>query len=769
MTSEAKNRDRRNTALAAVIGAVLATYASGAAALEFEMDNGAKINWNTTLSVGSSWRAQSPSNELYTRADGAAIGHYSGTPMLPGQPVPKGDGVAGNQAAGDGNLNWGKGERFTTPFKLVSDVELKKDRFGALVRFKAWYDEALMDETVRYGHQNNNFNGERPGLGPVAGYTLCPPGTNAANCMANSLPGHNVWPRRKMSDSGFEAEQKFSNVMLLDAYLYGSFGIGDTDLQLRLGNQVVNWGESIFIQGVNQINPIDVPAARRAGAELKEVLLPVPIVYANWGFSLGSVEAFYQLKWDNTSVDSCGNYWSISGTLISSQPKACGSATVLGGQNGNLATGTTYPYVPQLGAQPWLQGNGTYVPDAKGMDAKDGGQYGIAFRFPVDKLDTEFGLYAMNIHSRLPYFSTRTGTNPTQLDPNATHNATYQAALASYGITAGADSWGPYWKTPASSLRFRNLIPAIQAPVQQIINGVAAAYGWTAPTMKPGTAFWVYPEDIKVFGLSAATNLFGWSVSAEYGYTKDQPVQINGNDFTAGGTYGIGPEANRAKEIVRGAAGTFFRGYDRFDKQQFQVNTVKTFGNLLGADNVVLIGEVASQWNDVPDYTKGGIRYGRGFMYGNGSGEAYGPGYGMDAQAAIGLGTLLQGNVCSPTLSGAPVPVANPLYNGSPHGCKNDGFVTDFAWGYRLRVSADYINAFNSGVTVTPSLYWAQDVSGVSMDPAFIEGRQQLGLGAKFSYAKRYTFELNYVTYKDGGFDPLFDRDFYSASVAVTF
>ena len=37
------------------------------------------------------------------------------------------------------------------------------------------------------------------------------------------------------------------------------------DLQMRLGNQVINWGESVFIQGVNQFNPIDVPAARRAG------------------------------------------------------------------------------------------------------------------------------------------------------------------------------------------------------------------------------------------------------------------------------------------------------------------------------------------------------------------------------------------------------------------------------------------------------------------------------------------------------------------------
>ena len=98
------------------------------------------------------------------------------------------------------------------------------------------------------------------------------------------LCARGTWPRATLNDDGFEDLQKFSGVYLLDAYAYGSFGIGDTDLQLRLGRQVVNWGESVFIQGVNQINPIDVTALRRPGTEVKEVLLPVLMAYANWGF-----------------------------------------------------------------------------------------------------------------------------------------------------------------------------------------------------------------------------------------------------------------------------------------------------------------------------------------------------------------------------------------------------------------------------------------------------------------------------------------------------
>ena len=248
------------------------------------------------------------------------------------------DGLAGNHAAGDGNLNYAKNDRFSTPFRVITDLEYKKGRFGALVRAKYWYDQALNQEEVLVGSQANNFNGIRPGLGPIPRLhplpVSAPPG---AACLPVSPPGQNLFPTAKLSDRGFEAEQQFENFYLLDAYVYGSFAVGETDLQLRLGNQVINWGESIFIQGVNQINPIDVPAARRAGAELKEILLPVWAAYANWGFDFGSIEAFYQLQWNNTSVDACGTYFSATSTLIGADPGSCNSITVVGGQLGNPA------------------------------------------------------------------------------------------------------------------------------------------------------------------------------------------------------------------------------------------------------------------------------------------------------------------------------------------------------------------------------------------------------------------------------------------------
>jgi hypothetical protein len=759
MTNERMVQVRRNTLLAGVIGSVLAAYAGSASAIEFELDNGVRINWNTTVSAGASWRAENPHPYLYTRADGSLIGLWSGAPLFPGQYAKPGDGLAGNQAAGDGNLNWDKGDRFSTPFKLITDVEIKKGSYGALLRVKAWYDQALNGHNVRVGNQANNFNGVRPGLGPVPGYGPCVGAALPPACIPLSPPGQNLWPSTRLSDDGFEDEQKFDNIYLLDAYVYGSFAVGDTDLQLRLGNQVVNWGESVFIQGVNVINPVDVPAARRPGAELKEILLPVWMAYANWGFSFGSLEAFYQFKWNNTSVDGCGQYFTQSGTQISTDPGQCRSITVVGAVNGGPLPNTVGPLVPQLGSQVFLQANGTYVPAVDGREPSDSGQFGFAFRFPVDKIDTEIGLYAMNIHSRLPISSSLVGTTPADLQRI---NPTAYGALAAAGLV-GSDAWGGWWKSaPNSTLLLRSLMPNLEKGLeaQLAANGINV-------NLEPGKGFWEYPEDIQVYGISAATNLFGWSTSAEFSYTKDAPVQVNGNDLVASGIFGIGPYREASSVATAKGVDTYLSGYGRFDKRQFQVNAVKTLSNVLWSDNMVVVGEVGVQWNNIPDYTEGGIRYGRGFMYGTGSGPEYAPGGFPSGQPA--LPGLSRGNFCEPVLVGAPVPLANSFYNPHPIGCENDGFVTDTAWGYRLRVSADYLNAFNSGITVTPSVFWSHDVDGISMDPAFIEDRQILGLGLKFTYSKRYTLDFNWVDYADENFDPIFDRDYYSASIGVTF
>ncbi len=624
MTSEMMIRDRRSATLAAVIGTVLASYAGSAAAIEFEFENGAKLNWNTTISAGASFRTNDPSRLLYTKADGSLLGIGSG-PRPPGTGVGPGDGLAGNQAASSANLNYGSGDMFSAPLKLVTDVEYKQGNYGFLVRAKAWYDYATSDTDVRMGNQANNYNGGRPDLsapnyGIPGSYPACV-GANANNTVPVCMPLDGRWPKAKLSDEGFETEQKFSNAMLLDAYVYGSFDLQDTNLQVRLGNQVVNWGESVFIQGVNQINPIDVPAARRPGTELKEILLPVWMAYANWGFDWGSIEAFYQLEWQNTSIDGCGTYWAVTENNISVDPGRCTSATVITSVIGGALPGTTSPLYPQLGSNPYSQANGLNVPLVKGKEARDNGQVGIALRFPVEKLDTEFGLYAERIHSRLPIISGLAGSLPTELPGGAwvlppgtlspLQTSPYPVAFMSAGL--------PVWRVPGSGAN------PLDPNDDTVLRGPAAAHAALGAKLgvpvTPGRSFWEYPEDLQIFGLSAATNIMSWSVSAELSYQEDIPVQVNGNDLLNGLLSFVGPNAKEGLAAAQQGAGGYARGYDLFVKRQFQVNAVKTYSNVLGAENVLFVGEVGAQSNNVPDYTKGHVRYGRGFMFGFGSNQ----------------------------------------------------------------------------------------------------------------------------------------------------
>lgn len=620
---------KKNNILPGLIAAALAGWSGGAGATDFESDSGWSGAWINTLSVNSTWRAANPDGALFSGADGQLVGRAGGTAAIP---------------TDAGNLNYGKHDRIASIVKLISELEVKRGTQGAFLRAKFWYDQAARDTNVPYG--------------------------NMANGYAQHAP---------LSDAGFERLQKFDGAYLLDAYVYDTFQLADLPMQARLGRQVVNWGESLYIQGVNQINPLDLGTLRRPGAELKEALLPQWMVSANLGLGGGkSLEAFYQFKWENTAIDGCGTYWSVTEGTISTTPGHCTAATLVPVPNASLMS------------SPVALANGLYVPLAQGKKAKDSGQFGFSFRFPVEALDTEFGLYAMNIHARTPIISGMAGTNITGV-PGTGGLISPVAAMAPLGLT-------------------------------------------------PMQAFWEYPENVQVYAISASGNVGGWSVGSELSYSPNTPVQRNGNDLLAAALRGIGPLGAIATGLNTQGAGTVIPGYDRFHKVQYQANSVATFANVLDAQQAILVAEAGFQWNNVPDFhNPDSIRYGRAFMFGNASHPLYG------------------GSTCG-------------AVNPSPDGCQNDGFVTRFAWGYRIKGQLEYANLFGSGVSALPNAFLARDVKGYSLDSQFLEGRQQVGLGVQFSYQKKYLLDLNYTTFsRRAKYDPLRDRDYFGVTLSATF
>jgi hypothetical protein len=331
---------------------------------------------------------------------------------------------------------------------------------------------------------------------------------------------------------------------------------------VRLGKQVVSWGESTFIGGgINSINPIDVSAFRRPGAEIKEGLIPVNMFYVSQSLTENlSAEAFYQIEWDQTVVDNCGTFFS--------QPDI-----VADGCDNNLRVLNKRSQIPAIALGP-LAANGVDVNEegvlvrrGPDRDARDSGQWGASFKYMFDPLDTEFGAYFMNYHSRAPIFSA-TGA------PQSVYN------------TARA------------------------------LPGPFAALG---PLLVAGNSqyFIEYPEDIRLYGLSFSTTLpTGTAWSGEISYRPNAPVQLNSTDILFAGVRPLGGSLSNAS-LLNGVPGQDLHGYNRKEITQFQTTLTHFFDQVMGASRLTLVGEVGVTHVGGLE-SSSDVRYGRDPVYGPG-------------------------------------------------------------------------------------------------------------------------------------------------------
>lgn len=231
-----------------------------------------------------------------------------------------------------------------------------------------------------------------------------------------------------------------SDFRLQDLFVTGYFDVFDRNLTVKAGQQVINWGESTFIQnGVSSISPVDVSRFRAAGAEVRDGLEPIPAIDVNFEVSNNfSVEGFYQVAWKETEIEPEGTFFS---TNDFASP---------GGQFVHLGFGQ--PVIASdfpLGAcvNPPTCAN---VPRSDDRKADDQGQFGLALRYFAPFLnDTEFGLYWTRLHSRLPLISATTGSLAGTLAGDYASSARYYLEYpedidqlgASFNTTLGTTGW----------------------------------------------------------------------------------------------------------------------------------------------------------------------------------------------------------------------------------------------------------------------------------------------------------------------------------------
>ncbi|HEX4915860.1 MAG TPA: DUF1302 family protein [Vicinamibacterales bacterium] len=373
---------------------------------------------------------------------------------------------------------------------------------------------------------------------------------------------------------------------ITDAYFLTRLG-GSDQFTVRLGKQVISWGENTFIGGsLNDINTVDISKLRQPGVELKDALVGTPAAYFSWQMNDAlSLETFVLFAYDELKVDTLGQFFGTNDQIVD------------GGGFANTMVLYDPPGPPpaRLGAQCVAPDGGFCgavapggIPVARAPDdiAPKGGQYGVALRYYAPNLGNgfDFGLYYQNLHDHNPQVSSIVGRSTAP----GRYFVEYAEDVERYGLSFNT-TLGP-WAVGGEYSYRRN------APIQGLSYLFAAAYGadgqtGLAPNLVAGTNYRGY-ERYKRHQIQLTTQrLWGpmpmllgadqWNTIGEvaFGWVDDVPgVDINGHANSPSGT--------PATLALLQSAAIAGNGFVRFDDITnhfwgFQARSTLTYNNIL--------------------------------------------------------------------------------------------------------------------------------------------------------------------------------------------
>jgi hypothetical protein len=682
-------------------------------ALDYEWQD-VKVTLNNRWSAGAAWRMEDRDDALIgiLNVDGQqnlCAGDdclsFEGDPA-PNQRLVDAKGAFLGHTFDDGNLNYDKHDLVAGATKLTTDLAIGWQNYAFKARGVGFYD------TVNRGRKDFHPN------------TIHQP---AETSRLDSVE----------RDVGADYD-------LYELFAQGQFTVGGREVVISVGNQTVRWGESNFIalNGLNEINPPDENRLWLPGGQINEVFQPVPLAVVSADLVENvSMEAFYQFGWEPVIPAAAGSFMS--------------SFESAGGADHVIITQGQVPEDPNgehrfAGVAALISDSSTRAAMLKGFgDAEDGGQFGLRLNWFAEDFNggTDFGFYAMNYHSRVPYLGTLAAQEScmrnslTFVDAAVSCNAFNGALRQQIGDTLGIDT----------------LLPA-REPLP-------------FDTIK---LFLDYPEDIQMYGVSFNTNVGKWSLAGEYAFRPNVPVQVSLVDVLMAAAQpafprmdipvGVAPvvlgTVPGARSIVpdflsgyRGFdnsdpnndinGGQLIRGYERLHVGQLGLTGLKTISssNPIKADQIIILIEAGlTHVTDLPDKD-----------------ELQMEGY-----------VLHKNSHASPGADGTGT-------NGVPDSRRlnptqqTDGFADDFATGYRVLGRFEY-NDVIEGINFMPWLGWFHDVKGISVGPMqnFIEGRKNFLVGTEFNLDGGWSGALFYYGFA-GSNNVVRDRDFLTFSVNYTF
>ena len=675
------------TPVALGIATILALSSSTASAVGWEKGDWA-LSFDSTFSLGTSIRVEDRDLSLIGNSNLPNFdftGYNPATNRLFSASQIFNEGQGGFSNNGDlGNLNHDSGEAFSTVFKGTHELDLRYKNSGIFIRGFYFYDFEQEDST-------------RDHVNPITGQ----PNDNCAD------------PRA--------AEFLCKDARILDAFFYTDFDIGNVPVTFRIGEQVISWGESTFIQhGINTSNPVDVARSQSPGAELREIFIPVGTVFGSAQLTDNfSLSAYYQYEWQNSVLPVSGSFLStndfvgeggqaqniqlgftgnpdINLDFLLSELNQLGDALRAGADPSTISQ--AYLAYPTTVA---IRGNSVNFRN----DPSDQGQYGIKASYYAEELnETEFSVYLINYHNKVPIIS---GTA-----------SDFTAA------TIGADV----------GFLATNTITA--ANIQDL-------NAFTDVTVN-------YNEDIKLYGFSFNTNIGETALAGEIAYRPDEPLQIDDVELLFAGfpqqlaNVGLRPDLAGISQLDNFLGrtvgpGESLPGFVESDTLQTQFTLTHVFGPALGTDNLTVLGEFA--YIDIRDFPD------------------------PELIRLNGPGTARSGGLPPVTLPDGTVSRREGLLQGISGGPETNPFPSDDAWGYRLLVNATFNNIY-AGVNLNARATFAHDVDGTTPDPLFlfIEDRKSANFSLNFDYLSRWTASISYNAFWDGvgTSNALSDRDFVS-------
>ncbi|MFO1392865.1 MAG: DUF1302 domain-containing protein [Steroidobacteraceae bacterium] len=349
--------------------------------------------------------------------------------------------ILGSPNADDGDRNFSNGSLVTNRFDVLSEFDIVwRKSFGARVSAAGWYDFA-------YQHLDDTS-------------------TASANTLVDGLPvAGQLSPYTKRYAKGASGEW-------LDAFMFVNFNVGNTPVNVKVGQHTVYWGESLLLGGlVHGIaysqNSVDQwKGVANPGSEAKELFRPRGgITVQAQPTSELSLAAQWFYNWQAVRAPESGTY--LSGTDMLN----FGGDSLIVGPNQRL----------------W---NTQAVEPSRYSSSI--GDFGLAARWSPEWLDGTIGFYYRDTTDILPQV---------MVTPGVAQVPSPQVCQA-----LGGQPLAPTSPTPC------------------LVNPDATTIADLQKYGKAGTYQTAYARDIHLYGLSLAKNIAGVSLGAEVSYRENMPL-----------------------------------------------------------------------------------------------------------------------------------------------------------------------------------------------------------------------------------------------------